>query len=163
MCFFYFLLFFALFTVYSVSLNYVSSLPRDVLWFRRNLQAEKQKHIENYQIYSLSAFGCARAASMVAWSWIFLVLLSWCGSSSKTCNQLSNEGRSGITSINFSPLLTLLSYSLTSNQYVSPLLSSNVKTIKEQTFHKRSTNVPQMTKPSEFVPKCAPSKEHISI
>jgi hypothetical protein len=59
---------------------------------------------------------------------------------------------------------------------------SNVKTEKEQTFHKRSSNVPQTfhkrstnvpqmfqhltgneSKMSEFVPKSAPSKEHISI
>jgi hypothetical protein len=51
------------------------------------------------------------------------------------------------------------------------LEKSNVKTVKEQTFHKRPTNVPQTfrhltrneTKMSEFVPKSASSKEHISI
>jgi hypothetical protein len=44
---------------------------------------------------------------------------------------------------------------------------SNVNTVKEHTFHKRSTNVPTAnrneTKTSEFVPESAPSKEHISI
>jgi hypothetical protein len=43
--------------------------------------------------------------------------------------------------------------------------SSNVKTVKKQTFHKRSTNVPTSnrneTKTSEFVSESAPSKEHI--
>ncbi len=42
----------------------------------------------------------------------------------------------------------------------------NVK-VKEQRFYKRSTNVPTSnrneTKKSEFVPKCAPSKEHMSF
>ncbi len=42
---------------------------------------------------------------------------------------------------------------------------SNVKTVKEQTFHKHSTNVPTSnrneTKTSELVPESAPSKEHI--
>ncbi len=42
---------------------------------------------------------------------------------------------------------------------------SNVKTVKEQTFHKRSANVPTSnrneSKTSEFVPQSAPSKEII--
>jgi hypothetical protein len=42
---------------------------------------------------------------------------------------------------------------------------SNVKTVKEQTFHKHSTNVPTSnrneTKTSDLVPESAPSKEHI--
>ncbi len=50
---------------------------------------------------------------------------------------------------------------------MSKQLGLNVKTVKEQTFHKRSTNVPTSskneTKTSEFVPETAPSKEHISI
>jgi hypothetical protein len=41
--------------------------------------------------------------------------------------------------------------------------SSNVKTVKEQTFHKRSTNVPMSnrneTKTIEFVHEFVPSKE----
>jgi hypothetical protein len=41
------------------------------------------------------------------------------------------------------------------------------KTVKGQTFHKRSTNVPTSnrneTKTSEFAPESAPSIEHISI
>ncbi len=44
---------------------------------------------------------------------------------------------------------------------------SHFKTVKEQTFHKRSTNVPtsnrNKTKTSEFVPESALSKEIISI
>jgi hypothetical protein len=45
--------------------------------------------------------------------------------------------------------------------------TNNVKTVKEHTFHKRSTNVPTAnrneTKTSEFIFESSPSKEHISI
>ncbi len=43
--------------------------------------------------------------------------------------------------------------------------SSNDKTVKKQTFHKHSTNVPTSNRneTKKFAPKSAPSKEHISI
>ncbi len=47
------------------------------------------------------------------------------------------------------------------------LIDSNVKTVKEQTFHKHSKSIPTSngneTKTSEFVTESAPSKEHIFI
>ncbi len=48
-----------------------------------------------------------------------------------------------------------------------PMFISNVKTVKEQTFHKRTRNVPRSkrneTKTFEFVPEFVSSKEIISI